>query len=176
MLQGPPPAATHPAAGDPPRLIFGGSPAWQAQLPRYAGMVLLSVVGAVGAVALTFLVGPLGALAAGLTLLGLLLLASSELQRRSTRYRVTARTIDVERGVLDRKIDTVQLWRIRDVEFRQTFSQRMFGLGTIRLVTHDASTPEVLLFGVADARTVFEELKRAVEVATQQRNVVGLME
>ena len=179
MLNGAPPPAggtDFPKAGDAPRLIYGGSPSWRASLPRYAAMAFLVVGGAAGGAVAAYTQGPYGALVGLLALVGLALLAVSELRRRSTRYRVTTRTVDIERGVLDRKIDTLQLWRVRDVEFRQTLSQRMFGLGTLRLVTHDATTPETLLEGVADARTVFEELKRAAEVAGQQRNVVGVME
>jgi membrane protein YdbS with pleckstrin-like domain len=179
MLTAAPPtvAGDHPPkVADAPRLIYGGSPSWRATLPRYVGMGFLVVAGVVGAAVAAYTQGPYGALVGLVALVGLGMLAVSELRRRSTRYRVTTRTIDIERGVLARKIDTIQLWRVRDVEFHQTLSQRMFGLGTIRLVTHDATNPETSLVGVADARTVFEEVKRAAEVAGQQRNVVGVME
>lgn len=176
MLNGAPASASAAPAEAPARLILGASPSWKARLPRYIGMGVLIVGGAVGAAAAAYTQGPWGALVGLVSVAGLAMLATAEFGRRATRYRVTSRTVDVERGVLDRKIDTIQLWRVRDVEFRQTLSQRMFGVGTIRLVTRDATTPEVTLEGVADARSVFEELKRAVEAATPQRNVLGVVE
>ena len=36
-----------------------------------------------------------------------------EFRRRAIHYRVTTRTIDIESGLFNRKIDTLQLWRVR---------------------------------------------------------------
>lgn len=181
MLQGDP--ATTSATGgaparnmEPARPLFDGSPSWKGALPRYAGVALIGVVGVVGGAVGVMSAPPWGALVGVLAVVSLALFGVMEFRRRAMRYRVTTRTIDIESGILNRKIDTLQLWRVRDVEFRQTFSQRLFGVGTIRLLTHDALNPEVVLAGVADARGVFDEVKRACETAGQQRNVVGIME
>ncbi len=181
MLQGDP--ATTSATGGAPgramesaRPLFAGSPSWKGSLPRYVGAALLGLVGVVGGVAGALSAPPWGALVGVLAVVSLGLLGAMEFRRRAIHYRVTTRTIDIESGLFNRKIDTLQLWRVRDVEFRQTVSQRLFGVGTIRLLTHDALNPEVVLAGVADARNVFDEVKRACETAGQQRNVVGIME
>lgn len=179
MLQGDPAALANGAPArpmEPARPIFEGSPSWKASLPRYAGVALLGLAGLAGGVIGAMSAPPWGALVGALTVVSLGLFAAMEFRRRAMHYRVTTRTIDIESGMLNRKIDTLQLWRVRDVEFRQTFSQRLFGVGTIRLLTHDALNPEVILAGVADARNVFDEVKRACETAGQQRNVLGIME
>jgi membrane protein YdbS with pleckstrin-like domain len=175
MLGGPGAVGWQPPEASSAQLIYVGSPSWKATVPRYAGMASLALLGAVGAAAATLTLGPEGIALGIFSLLGLAMLAIAEAKRRSTRYRITARTIDIERGLLHRTIDTMQLWRVRDVEFHQTLSQRLFGVGTIRLLAHDGTTPEIVLVGLHDARTVFEELKRAVEAAGKQRNLMSVV-
>lgn len=168
--------AQAPRANEPARMLYGGAPSWKASLPRYVAVGALGLVGVVGGVIGWLTAPPWGALVGVLALVGVGAFASMEFRRRSTAYRISTRTIDVETGVFERTIETLQLWRVRDVEFHQSFSQRMFGVGSIRLLTHDATNPVVMLTGVGNARVVFEEIKRACEAAGQQRNVVGIVE
>lgn len=180
MLHAPPAGApsavaTNPNA-PPAQLFYSGAPSWKAHFSRYVGLVLLVVLGAAGAVAglvLATLAWIAGALA---LVVGLVILALYELRRRAMRYRLSTRTIDVESGVLTRRIETLQLWRVRDVEFVQSISERALGVARIRVVTHDTTNPELWLVGLTDAQRVFEDLKRACELAAQQRNVVGLVD
>ena len=81
-----------------------------------------------------------------------------------------------EEGVFARRINTLQLWRVRDVVFEQSLTQRMLGVASIRLLAHDDASPKVLLSGLANGREVFEEVKLAIDLARQSRNVVGLVE
>lgn len=176
----PPPAG---GAGDNVRTIYSGTPSWKAWYGTYSLVALLALLGVVGATLSLAGVVPVGpgavaTLVAGVLLfLGALgLLVVVELQRRSTKYRVTTRTIDVEEGVLARRINTLQLWRVRDVVFEQSLTQRMLGVASLRLVVHDDTSPKLLLAGLTNGRAVFEEVKLAIDLARQSRNVVGLVE
>lgn len=42
------------------------------------------------------------------------------LLNRTRRYRITNYRIDFERGILTRRIDTLELWHVDDIRFRQT--------------------------------------------------------
>lgn len=192
MLNGPAPGATGatgatttagPHASDGARVIYGGTPSWKAWYGRYSLVVLFAVVGVttlvsamMGVLPVSPWVVPVGVAGAVMVVASLALLVEVELRRRATRYRVTSRTVDVEEGVLSRRINTLQLWRVRDVVFEQSLTQRMLGVASIRLLVHDDSTPNLVLAGLTDGRAVFEEIKMAIDLARQSRNVVGLVE
>jgi uncharacterized membrane protein YdbT with pleckstrin-like domain len=178
MLNEPVPGAEKPA--DLARVIYGGTPSWKAWYSHYMLAGALAVVGVVGAVLLYVMqpeYRPAGLIAGAVLLVAaLVLFVAVELKRRATKYRLTSRTIDVEEGVFSRRIETLQLWRVRDVTFEQSLTQRMLGVATVRVVAHDDTSPQLLLGGLQDGRRVFEELKVAVDLARQTRNVVGLVE
>ena len=57
------------------------------------------------------------------------------LYRRSIRFRVSNTAIETERGFLSKRIDVLQLWRCRDVRYRQSLSDRVLGIGQDHHVT-----------------------------------------
>jgi membrane protein YdbS with pleckstrin-like domain len=146
----PPAAALAPAA--PARIIFDGAPSWKAWFWSYVLAAVLSLV-----------------------VVGMIWLGVLHWKRKSTRYKVTDRTIDYEAGLFSRRIETLQLWRVQDLDFRQSFLQRRLGIAEIHIYTKDATDPEFVLRGLPASRDVFEELKGAAELARQQR-VVGLVQ
>jgi len=176
----PPGASPVPAAASEVRPIYSGTPSWKAWYGLYGLTVLLAVLAIVGSIllAVVFAVATPIWVTVGAVLLAasLALLVTVELRRRATKYRVSTRTIDVEEGVLARKINTLQLWRVRDVVFEQSLTQRMLGVASIRLVVHDDTSPRLMLAGLTNGREVFEEVKMAIDVARQARNVVGLVD
>ena len=133
-------------------VIFEGTPSWKAWFWSYvlAGVLSLVVVGLVWILVL-------------------------ELRRKGTRYKLTGRTIDFETGVFSKQIETVQLWRVQDIDFCHSFIDGVLGIANIHITTTDRSTPEIKLRGLPASREVFERLKDAADLARQQR-VVGLVE
>ena len=171
-------AAAAAPTGDPNAVIYSGAPSWRAWFWRYVGIGVLLVGAAVSVAANLSVEAPKSLVFVAAAILGgaaIALLVRTELQRRATHFRITARTIDVESGVFSRKIDTFQLWRVRDVQFEQTLAQRTLGIATIRFLTHDETTPEVKLAGLADGRAVFERVKLALDDA-RRGNVMGLVQ
>jgi membrane protein YdbS with pleckstrin-like domain len=171
------PAPTDVAAAVP---IFGGSPSWKARFGSYmlAGLVIIAGCALAGTLpTLAHQKWTVALIAGGaLALLGIVWWAYLTLQRRSLHYRITTRTIDVESGILSRKIETLQLWKVRDLEFVQSFWDRMLSIAHINIVTHDVTTPKLVMWGLPDSRAIFDKLKDSIDLARQSRNVVGLME
>jgi membrane protein YdbS with pleckstrin-like domain len=165
---------------EPVTLIYGGAPSWKGQFGRYLGAVALGVLGLLGALAGAFVFLQPLPLSAGISapflLGGVGLFLATELKRRATRYRITSRTLDVESGLLSKKIDTVQLWRVRDVEFEQSLFERMLGVARIKVMAHDSTDPTLLLRGLPDSRVVFEQIKVAIENARQGRGILGVVD
>jgi membrane protein YdbS with pleckstrin-like domain len=151
------PAAPHGAlaarsAAMPSVVIFEGYPSWKAWFWSYLFACVLS-----------------------LAAVGLFWLLYLHLRRKSRRYRITDRTIDYEAGILGKRVETLQLWRVQDLDFRQSLLERMLGVATIRVLTRDVTDPEILLRGLPASRAIFDRLKDACELARQQR-VVGVVE
>ena len=173
------PASTGASTPDSVRIIYSGTPSWKAWYGTYllaGGLASLGLVGALVSVIMPFAM-PLALIAGALLLAGSLpVFVSVEFRRRATSYRVSTRTIDIEEGVFARRINTMQLWRVRDVVFEQSLTQRILGVASIRLLGHDDTTPTVELGGLSNGRAVFEEVKLAIDLARQSRNVVGLVE
>jgi uncharacterized membrane protein YdbT with pleckstrin-like domain len=91
---------------------------------------------------------------------------------RSTHYRVTSQRIVVETGILNKRLDQIDLYRIHDYVVERPLAQRMMGTGNISLSTQDRSTPAIQLKGLAtDVVQLYERLRRATEEEKRRRGV-----
>lgn len=93
---------------------------------------------------------------------------------KSIRYRVSNYRIDYERGILVRKIDTLELWHVEDISFQQSLIERMLGVGTITVLSHDESTPRLELSGIPRPRPLFDALKQRIIAVKRQRGVIKM--
>jgi len=97
------------------------------------------------------------------------------LYRRSTKFRVTSTAIETERGFLSRRIDVLQLWRCRDVRYRQRLSDRVLGIAHIEVFAQDATTPHLEIVGMPASRELFEQLRDSIEIQRHAKNVYGVV-
>jgi uncharacterized membrane protein YdbT with pleckstrin-like domain len=107
-------------------------------------------------------------------LVGLFLLVPVWLRTRSTRWKLTSRRIESETGFLSKRVDTLKLWRVRDVEFTQSLIGRLVGVACITVTAHDGSSPVLQVRGVPGDRAVHNRLMTALMLARQQRGVTNL--
>src|SRR5262245_22435098 len=117
------------------------------------------------------LVGSVGQLLLAVITLGIWLLP---LWWRSlgVRYRVTTRRIVVETGVLSKRLEQVDLYRINDYAVERPFSQRLLNTGNLLLKTVDKTTPELNLRSLkTDVVALYERLRTATE-ADKKRHTV----
>jgi uncharacterized membrane protein YdbT with pleckstrin-like domain len=91
---------------------------------------------------------------------------------RSTHYRVTSQRIVVETGILNKRLDQIDLYRIHDYVVERPLAQRLMGTGNISLATQDRSTPAIQLKGLStDVVQLYEQLRKATEVEKRRRGV-----
>lgn len=90
---------------------------------------------------------------------------------RCTTYTLTSQRFRVSKGVLNRVFDDLELYRVKDITVTQALVERMLGLGTIRMVTSDATTPEVVLGAIPEALGVHEVMRNEVERCRRERGV-----
>jgi uncharacterized membrane protein YdbT with pleckstrin-like domain len=90
---------------------------------------------------------------------------------RNTRYLLTDQRLKNTRGVFNRVTDDLELYRVKDTHFQQTFWQRMVGIGDIVLSTSDTTTPTVVLADIRDAEGVRERVRALVEQRRDAKRV-----
>ena len=108
--------------------------------------------------------------------IGALIFLILNLIRRSTRVRVTNRSIETEIGLFSRAIDVVELWRVKDLRYKQSFFDRILGIAHIEIFTRDVTTPNLEIVGLPASRQLFEKLRDSIEIQRQSRRVMGIME
>lgn len=79
-----------------------------------------------------------------------------------TEYRVYPDSIELEAGLIARRIMNLQLFRVRDLGLRQSILGRMVGVGDVLVTSTDQSTPRLLLRGVDGPRAVYDTLRELV--------------
>jgi hypothetical protein len=75
-------------------------------------------------------------------------------RRMSVHYVLTTQRFMHERGILRRVNDRIELLDIDDITFEQRLWERLVGVGTLRLTSHDRSNPELVLPGIENIKHV----------------------
>ena len=107
-------------------------------------------------------------------LVGAVMLVAVWLRTKSKRWRLTSRRIETETGWISKRVDTLELWRVRDVEFRQSLVDRLAGVARILVTAHDGSSPAFEIRGVPGNRAIYDSLMTAVMQARTQLGVLNL--
>lgn len=176
-----PPFARNAGKDDAPvdrKVLYEGVPSWKA----YLGMYIADVFGAVLLIVIlrmihggdppltTKLLDVVIPIAAAVVFgFGL------TLYRKSIRFRVTNTVIETERGLLSKRIDVLQLWRCRDVAYRQNIVDRILGIAHIDVFAQDATSPHIEIVGMPASRQLFENLRDSIEIQRQHKNVYGVV-
>lgn len=111
---------------------------------------------------------------AGLVAVGLALTIVPILIVKQFRYRISNYRIDFERGLLGKKIATMELWHVDDIEFQQSFFDRIMGVGQITVFSDDKTTPRLELKGLPNPRPLFESMKQRIIAVKRQRGVIKM--
>jgi uncharacterized membrane protein YdbT with pleckstrin-like domain len=88
-----------------------------------------------------------------------------------TRYSLSDDRLFLSVGFLNIQDEEVLLYRIRDINTTRTLWQRLFGVGTVTVVSSDKSMPTIVLKNVKDPMTVKELLHQQVEEMKIRRRV-----
>ena len=88
-----------------------------------------------------------------------------------TRYRLSEDRLFCETGLLNIKSDEVLLYRVRDLQLNMSLGQRIFGVGTVCVISSDKSVPHLDLKNVKNPRRVKELIHQHVEEAKDKRRM-----
>lgn len=90
---------------------------------------------------------------------------------RTTVYELTSQRLRRRSGILDRKLDELELFRVKDYTMEQPVLLRMLGLGNLTLITSDATTPTVAIKAIGEVEKVREMLRQAVQSERDRKRV-----
>ncbi len=88
-----------------------------------------------------------------------------------TRYQLSEDRLFVSVGFLNIKDDEILLYRVRDIDTSRTLWQRLFGVGTITVMSSDKTMPTLELKNVKDPVFVKELIHKQVEEMKIKRRV-----
>ena len=93
------------------------------------------------------------------------------LQTKSTKYELSNERLVTRYGVLNKKTDELELYRVKDYQFEQPILLRFFSLGNIVLRTSDRSHSEVVIHAIENGEDLRETLRSHVEACRSKKGV-----
>lgn len=114
---------------------------------------------------------PTGGLGYGALVIPLLMWLVRWWITRTTTYELTTQRLKIASGIFNRKLDELELFRVKDYAMEQPLLLRLLGLGNLTMVTSDASTPTLAIKAIADVESVREKLRTAVQAERDRKRV-----
>jgi hypothetical protein len=110
----------------------------------------------------------------GLAMLVILILLMKMARLKTTRYEVSADRIEWSRGLLDRRVDNLDMFRVIDLKLRRSLLDCIVGIGTVTVMTTDKSDPEFAFEKIRNPRKLYDIIKKASLEADRRNNAIHL--
>jgi len=110
----------------------------------------------------------------GLGLIVVFALVMKIVRLKMTRYEVSPDRIEWSRGILDRRVDNIDMFRVIDLKMRRSVLDCIFGIGTVGLITTDKTDPKFEFEKVHRPRELYDIIKKASLEADRRTGVVHL--
>ena len=173
VAQPPNGATAKPGQGE---VLYQGIAKQSASLGGYLKWGLVSVVCGGLAIVINVMDWGIPGWALGLLwLVGLPGILWTYLDHVSSKYKITAKRVETEHGVLAKKVDSIEMWRVLDVSYSQSLLDRLFDNGRISIKSTDQTHPELDLHGLPNHRQLYEQLRDAVQDARQTNRPMELV-
>lgn len=94
------------------------------------------------------------------------------IQTRTKRYRITTERVIIETGLLNKRMEQVDLYRVVDYVVERPIGQRLLGTGNLVLTTTDRTSAELRIDQIhTDVMALYEKLRAATEAQKRTRGV-----
>ncbi|WP_299578026.1 PH domain-containing protein [uncultured Sunxiuqinia sp.] len=93
------------------------------------------------------------------------------LRIQSIRYEITAEELQFHSGILSRKHEYIELYRVKDFQVQRPLIYRIFGLGNLLIYTSDKTTPVLKMAAIRNPRTIYKTLRDLVEQNRREKHV-----
>ena len=88
-------------------------------------------------------------------------------------YEISPEQIKYTRGILQRKIDFLEMYRVKDFDQRQSLIMNMLGIMHIRMMTSDISHPMLEMKGIPTSN-IADVLRALVEQSRKENRVYAI--
>jgi uncharacterized membrane protein YdbT with pleckstrin-like domain len=152
------------------------TPVWRGTPSQWTnfGTYFLCLLLAAGVIAAYWFISPRNPLILIGLALPLLWGLSRWIATRTYRYEITSERIKITTGMLSRKTNELELYRVRDYSVVEPFWLRLVGCGNVVLVTADRTTPDIVLRAVPQANSLKDQIRAHTERMRQRRGVRDL--
>ena len=89
-------------------------------------------------------------------------------------YEVSSDRIEWSRGMLDRKVDNIDMFRVVDLKLRRNIIDCILGVGKVVLITSDKTDPKFTFEKIRYSRQLYDIIKKASLDADRKTGVVHL--
>ena len=93
------------------------------------------------------------------------------LELKTFRYTVTTERVGLRRGILTKRTDSIELYRVKDTTVIEPFFLRLFGLSDVVLTSSDRTTPLIVLHAIPNGMDLREKIRGNVERLRVQKSV-----
>lgn len=86
-------------------------------------------------------------------------------------YTLTDERLLIDNGVFNKTQDTLELYRVRDLQVTEPFLLRLFGLQNIHLLATDLTTESIVLDYIPSALNLRDQFRQHVEECRRRKGV-----
>jgi len=90
-----------------------------------------------------------------------------------TVYSLDNNRFYVKRGFFNSVIDELLLYRVLDIKLSRTLGQKIFGVGSITLMTADQSNPNLVIKNIRNSDRTRKLLSNIVERERNEKRIMG---
>jgi len=93
------------------------------------------------------------------------------LQVHFTHYKLTNERFEITTGVASRRIEQLELYRVKDLSVEEPLLLRMVGLGNLIVHSSDRSLPTLVLRGIRECTNLRDQVRGLVEKRRDEKRV-----
>ena len=90
-----------------------------------------------------------------------------------TIYSLSKNKFYLKTGIFNIKSEEILLYRVLDITYKQTFGQKIFGVGSVILNTADRTTPVLEIKSIKTPDRVRKAISNLVEQRRDEKRVTG---
>jgi membrane protein YdbS with pleckstrin-like domain len=93
---------------------------------------------------------------------------------KSIRYKITADRIEWSRGIIQHKVDNIDMFRIVDMKMERSLLDIIIGIGSITLITSDKTEPTFKFQKIRGSKNLYDVIKKSSLDSDKKRGVIHL--
>ena len=93
------------------------------------------------------------------------------LKTKNRVYTLTDERLIIRSGIFSKVTETLELYRVRDMQIIEPFWERLWGLKNIHLITTDSTTPELVLDYIPASANLGDLFRQQIEFSRQKKGV-----